>query len=189
MSSIRGHINYGVVKPEKPKIPSEKKNEVNLTDSIKAGFIVVRFSHMDDVDVIKSIEEVIKKRGYCWFGKYGQAIATESIRRLTKGGKITLYAMLVRKHKHKGKNHQSISAHQFECKEISQKQPPQGTYPEYYDRFGHRISSWLKLETSNINQVQLEDVITVSSGESVTHSLSSSIRGHFFCYLRARDKK
>lgn len=183
MGTIRGHIDYSPVsaKTQRQESPKAKRDDKDQGPA----YIVVRFSHMDDVDVVKAINQVIKQKGYCWFGKYGQPIAGGSIRAFTKRGKIPLNVMLVRRRVVKGEK--AVFAHEYKCTEISEKQPAQGTYPAYYEQYKHRISTWMKLVPCAGSQVPLEDLITVSSGLPVTHSLSSSLRGHFLCRLRKGD--
>ncbi len=149
-------------------------------------FLVVRFSHMDGVDVIDTLEGVIRKRGYCWFGKYGQPISSEKIKKLTRGGELPFHIVFARiANGTRGKN---LLAYEYVGAEVSRSMPAQGDYPSYYNEFKHRIKTWLRIEARTTPQIALDDIITISGGQSVKHSLMTSQSGHFFGRLVQRKK-
>ena len=147
---------------------------------IKKRYIAIRTGKLDKEDAMEEVDKIIKEKGYCWFGKYGQPL-NKMIKEGIKKDDIEYYVVLIQTDPNAEDGYKYKA---YKMIDIRGNKPKDTAYPEYYKKIFSRIGVWLKLEKYNGKKVNLTDLVVKSSATPLRRTLRSSLRGHFSCYLR-----
>lgn len=144
--------------------------------------LLIRCSHLDGLDPIQEIENLMLTNASAWFGKYGQGIGfpspihrddTQSTRAHLSNN-VILVAL------------SSIERTAFFRLRNWSRTPPtdEGVFPQYYRAVMSRIGTWLELsEWTDEGDMSLDDLVIRSSRRSAKSALRASMRGHFWCSM------
>jgi hypothetical protein len=137
-------------------------------------YLVIRVGLQDGVDPIAEIDKVIKRKGFCWFAKYGNAIAPNIQNRIEEKNDVVLCLIYKKEDKYVMKSYKAV--------EISRDpQIIKGTYPTYYNKFIDRVGVFVKIIDIDEEQVSIDSLYIVSSLNKLHYGLHNSMRGHFIC--------
>jgi hypothetical protein len=143
-------------------------------------FLVVRCSHLDGFDPIDEVDSILAKKGWVWFGKYGEPL-NKGLPAEIEEGERRIFVVLVERQK------AALGGYKFalyRLAELSKSEPAgQSEYPAYYRSFIGRIGHWVKLTPYDGPKVELKDLLVRSSSQKLPNSLYHSMRGHFICRL------
>lgn len=138
-------------------------------------FIVVRVGLQDNVDPINEVDKVIKKKGFCWFGKYGESLHSTLVDRVFNEKDVAI--CLVYKSKQGGYQMKTYFAEEVSPNPKLTK----NSYPAYYKYFMSRIGTFVRLSPYTETAPTINDLYVKSSLNKLASSLQKSIRGHFIC--------
>ncbi len=142
-------------------------------------FLVVRFGTNIVANCIEKHQEVIRSKGYCWFGKIGVVPSKKTLDEVMAldNPMIMLYTR----------------NHAYECAllEVTTEKPKVG-YPEYYERElfnrGRYPKSYYKI--TSITEVpigELAKYIVVSSQNALMNTLNKSMSSYFYAEYPDKD--
>ena len=142
-------------------------------------FLVIRFGTNIIANCIEEHQEVISKKGYCWFGKIGVVPSKKALDDVLSQEKpvIMLYTR----------------NHAYECvlTEASTEKPKEG-YPAYYEtelyEQGRYPKSYYKL--TSITEVPISDLsqyVVVSSRNPLMNTLNKSMSSYFYAEYPDKD--
>lgn len=142
---------------------------------MKPVHLVVRYRDPgSDTPTIRLHQEVIDRRSRAWFGKTGKGLgevwATRFHDQIGRGVGTFLYLVT----REDGRLH----VHRGAIERLSYSTPDEALdIPEYYAELGlvRQVSFWVSLrDLRDVGPEALEDMVVVSSGRAVLHSLRSS---------------
>jgi hypothetical protein len=142
--------------------------------------IALRVAKMDENDPFEELIKLIDINGFAWFGKIGRPINLQKAKRiLVKEGDQRGSLLLVCK-----RPRQKTGVYDyrwFDVEKISFKPPPSGTYPEYYRPKLKQFRMWFCLRTPKGRRPSIDELVTTSSRQNLTETLSYSMSAHFYC--------
>ena len=148
----------------------------------KKLFIVVRCNKNETYHAAKELDKIIKIKGYSWFAKFGSKIKYENFNLSDEKIDYLLTLSLFEKNK--------FNLYTYKIFDIKRDTLPEvGFYPKYYNESKYiteswsRGSTWFKVKKYLEIQPKAEDLILVSSFNSLTNTLNKSMAGHFLCRL------
>jgi hypothetical protein len=141
---------------------------------MKKLYLVIRVGLQDGVDPILEIDKIIKKKKYCWFAKYGNAISDKIQKRIEVKNDVVICLIYKKEDLYVMKSYEAI--------EIS-KDPSiiKGTYPAYYNKFIDRVGVFVKIRELTGDQISIDSLYIASSLNKLYYGLHNSMRGHFLC--------
>lgn len=142
-------------------------------------FLVVRFGTNIIANCIEEHQEVIRKKGYCWFGKIGVVPSKKTLEELLSHDNpmIMLYT----------RNH----AYECSLAEVIIEKPKEG-YPDYYEtelfEQGRYPKSYYKLTSiTEVSIGELSKYIVVSSRNELMNTLNKSMSSYFYAEYPDKD--
>ncbi len=135
-------------------------------------FLVVRFGTNIIANCIEEHQEVIRKNGYCWFGKIGVVPSKKALDDVLSRDNpiVMLYT----------RNH----AYECSLSEVITEKPEEG-YPDYYEtelfEQGRYPKSYYKL--TSIKEIpigELSKYVVVSSKNELMNTLNKSMSSYFY---------
>ncbi len=144
--------------------------------------IAMRVSQIDDFDPLQELVKNIDRDGFVWFGKIGRTI------NLAKAKKILLAddegrGSLMLVWKKPGLKTGVYNYLWFDVDKIAFKPPAKGTYPEYYAPKLKQFRMWFRLRTPKGRRPSIEQLVTTTSRQPLTETLSYSMSAHFYCEI------
>ncbi len=140
-------------------------------------YLVIRVGTIPELNVNPTIEldALIKKNGFCYFGKIGKNPSIPKLKAHLKD-KIVY---LVTAHKingvFKGASYKLLDV-------VVDRMPPKGQYPLYYNEIGP-IKTWFKI-SDHKDSVNLNNLILKSSGNNLIDSITRSSGSLFTCIAK-----
>jgi hypothetical protein len=143
--------------------------------------LLLRISRLGLVDPLAELDNVIAKRGEGWFGKVGRRISENTISRMGGIPMPVLISVLYKPPK--GAEPAQRYTGSYTLLQYSTHAPRVGEFPSYYGQFMSSINTWLKLEPAP--PIELDSLITKSSGEKATNTMRNSMASFFFTRRRS----
>lgn len=124
-------------------------------------------------DPIKEIDNVLAKKGFVYFAKFGKTISELKLRRYLSNNPFYLVVI----HKLTGAYvHKAYKIVSFE----SDAPEDLKSYPNYYKGKEALVGVWFKLVESDVD-VDLEALRVSSSYQKLKHAMGNSMASFFFC--------
>lgn len=150
-----------------------------MTDK-RTEHIAMRVAEIDGYDPLGELVKLIDANGFAWFGKIGRPISLPKAKRiLIKESEQKGSLLLVCK---RAKQATGVYDHLwFDVDKIAFKPPEVGTYPDYYRPKLKQFRMWFRLRTPKGRRPNMEQLVTTSSRQRLTDTLSYSMSAHFYC--------
>lgn len=124
-------------------------------------------------DPIKEIDNVLNKKGYCYFAKFGKSISENKLNRYLKNNNFHLVIIHKQTGEYTSKTY-SIKGFQTEVPESAK------SYPSYYKGKENLVGIWFKLEPAE-EQIDIDNLRVSSSYQKLRLAMSNSMGSIFFC--------
>ena len=143
--------------------------------------IALRFGEhfAPDCGTIEAHQQLIYKRGYVWYGKMGNPVATNIVEKLKKQGDMRILLIS------SGKTDR-YWAHVLE---ISKEVPPADSIPEYYRNLAEKFKTWFKVtEFERAPRDIMSKCFVVSSGNVLSEVSKHSMSPYFIIEYREHEE-
>lgn len=137
-------------------------------------YLVVKCGNAKKNNAAEELIKVINKHGYSWFGKLGAPIKPTRFIAKTEDEELFLSLAIFIDGRY------NLTTFKISNLQAGN-QKTNKIYPKYYKEFIDQISTWIRVESSNISQPKIEELIVRSSLNPISIALKTSTCGHFIC--------